>query len=380
MCDIGWTYCDELGYNDGKQKGDQIKIHILDSLIAINPLYHYFVERANLKDDQEKYDEALGDYLSAYKIEGNIWPDLLCDDIALNYKLTNQFNDAIKYYTISIEDYKTWATIQHDKLAKSYDNRGYCKMKLENYTGAIQDYQLAVSEYSIQKPFPTLLNAYNLLKVYNSLGRVRMLSGDNQNAVIDLSKGIEILNEEIARKGHSENFIRNELAYTYYLLGFAKIELNDKTGACEDWHKSNELGDEDAYDLIRKNCEKIKLTKEGNVYYINVKIGSITRKFILDTGASEVNISEELERELIFEGIITKSDYLQKGNYKTANGSIQECRRVLIKSITVGGYTISNVTASISNDNSPILLGKSFLDKFKKWSIDNQKSELDLEN
>jgi clan AA aspartic protease (TIGR02281 family) len=125
--------------------------------------------------------------------------------------------------------------------------------------------------------------------------------------------------------------------------------------------------------------KQIKLEKEGSVYYITVKIGSMVRKFVLDSGASEINISEDLERELILDGIITKSDYLEKGTYKTANG-IQECRRVMLKNVTVGPYTISNVAASISNDNSPILLGKSFLDRFKKWSIDNDKSELILEN
>jgi clan AA aspartic protease (TIGR02281 family) len=129
-----------------------------------------------------------------------------------------------------------------------------------------------------------------------------------------------------------------------------------------------------------KTSNNISITKEGSLYYIIVKIGSIIKKFILDSGASELNISEDLEKQLVKDGSIIESDYLSNGLYKTANGAIIECRRVKLRNVTVGPFSVSNVTASISNDNSELLLGKSFLDKFKKWSIDNDKSELILEN
>lgn len=40
----------------------------------------------------------------------------------------------------------------------------------------------------------------------------------------------------------------------YYNRGLSKMILNDKNGACLDWSKAGELGDPDAYDLIKKYC------------------------------------------------------------------------------------------------------------------------------
>ena len=37
--------------------------------------------------------------------------------------------------------------------------------------------------------------------------------------------------------------------------GRAKKELGDLKGACEDWKKAEELGDEDAAKLLKEHCE-----------------------------------------------------------------------------------------------------------------------------
>ena len=53
-------------------------------------------------------------------------------------------------------------------------------------------------------------------------------------------------------------------------------------------------------------------------------------------------------------------------------------RRVLLREVTVGGQTVSNVTASISRSGSPPLLGQSFLSKFASWTLDNERAVLVL--
>ncbi len=125
---------------------------------------------------------------------------------------------------------------------------------------------------------------------------------------------------------------------------------------------------------------KVILKKENGVTSLSVTVGGkITSKFILDSGAGECNISSELEKKLIANGIIKKTDYLVNGLYKLADGSIVENRRVKIPKMKIGNKTVSNVIVSIGTSDSPNLLGQSFLNKLDKWSIDNSKKTLIVE-
>jgi len=131
--------------------------------------------------------------------------------------------------------------------------------------------------------------------------------------------------------------------------------------------------------ITKINNQTIRLEKEGGVYFIVVSIGKVSRKFILDSGASDVSISETLEKELKNAGVITQANYLSPALYKLANGNVVECRRILVPEMTIGNYTVKNVTVSVFNKGGELLLGKSFLDKFSKWTIDNNTQTLKLE-
>lgn len=126
------------------------------------------------------------------------------------------------------------------------------------------------------------------------------------------------------------------------------------------------------------NIQNIKLEKIGNIYYLPITIGKTIKKFVLDSGASDVLISEEIESELIKNMTITKDNYMAPALYKIADGSIIQCRRILIPEIKIGNYTIKNVIASIGNKSNTLLLGKSLLDKFANWTIDNNNQTLNL--
>lgn len=133
-------------------------------------------------------------------------------------------------------------------------------------------------------------------------------------------------------------------------------------------------------DVKNKSESKVTLIEENGVNILNVSIGGETvSKFILDSGAGECNISSDLEKKLIANGIIRKTDYLDNGLYKLANGSIIENKRVKISKIKIGNKTISNIIVSIGPVGSPNLLGQSFLNKLNKWTIDNSKKLLIIE-
>lgn len=163
-----------------------------------------------------------------------------------------------------------------------------------------------------------------------------------------------------------------------YLISLAlkddKYKTNDSDPFANKNFKKN-------FEIISENTNsnKIPLTNENGVYKIWVNIGNLKEHFILDTGASEISLSQKSEEELINKGIIQKSDYLESGLFRIANGSIVTCRRVNLKQIKVGNFIVKNVIASIGVSDAPLLLGKSFLDKFNKWSIDNNTRTLTLE-
>ncbi|KIA89904.1 retropepsin-like aspartic protease family protein [Kaistella jeonii] len=125
--------------------------------------------------------------------------------------------------------------------------------------------------------------------------------------------------------------------------------------------------------------DEVKLNSDRGTYSISVSVNGLTKQFVLDSGASEISLSTNFERDLISQGLIKKEDYLESGLYKIADGSIVTQRRINLKEVKVGAFTVKNVTASVGNGNIPLLLGKSFLDKFSKWSIDNSSEKLILE-
>src|SRR5690606_14707407 len=92
-----------------------------------------------------------------------------------------------------------------------------------------------------------------------------------------------------------------------------------------------------------KKVEKINLKEKNGTFIVDVKFKNLNIPFVLDSGAAEISISTTLEEQLLMNGTITKDDYLSDGLYRVADGRIVSQRRVLIKKLSVGKFTVSNV-------------------------------------
>jgi hypothetical protein len=126
-----------------------------------------------------------------------------------------------------------------------------------------------------------------------------------------------------------------------------------------------------------RRIEEIPLEKRAGVYMVPVRInGSLTLSFILDTGASEVNISADVVARLLLTGAIDKADFLPGLAYRMADGNIVKSSRLKLRLLEVGGVKISEVTASIVPGTGSLLLGQSFLGRLQSWSLDNQRNVL----
>jgi clan AA aspartic protease (TIGR02281 family) len=124
----------------------------------------------------------------------------------------------------------------------------------------------------------------------------------------------------------------------------------------------------------------IPMVNVGGIYSVRVVINNvITRNFMIDSGAADVSISADVASTLVSSGTLSDADFTGIGLYQLADGSTMPSRIFTIKSLKVGDKVIENVTGSVSSAGSPLLLGQSFLRRFKSWSIDNSKHALMLE-
>ena len=107
-------------------------------------------------------------------------------------------------------------------------NRGYAKVQLEDYRGAMEDFSNAIE-----------LDSKDTL-AYNNRGFTKYKLEDFYGAVKDYNKAIE-LNASYAK--------------AYFYRGLVKIILNQKDIGCLDLSKAGELGFENAYEMIKKLCK-----------------------------------------------------------------------------------------------------------------------------
>jgi predicted aspartyl protease len=78
-------------------------------------------------------------------------------------------------------------------------------------------------------------------------------------------------------------------------------------------------------------------------------------------------------------GTIKESDFLGQKTYMLADGSKVPSQTFRIRSLKVGDRVLANVDASAAPVEGSLLLGQSFLNRFKSWSVDNSKHSLVLE-
>lgn len=125
------------------------------------------------------------------------------------------------------------------------------------------------------------------------------------------------------------------------------------------------------------NALEVPLKKDAGVYTIPVRINNVlTLDFIIDSGASEVQVPADVVMALLRTGTISMDDFLPGQTYQLADGSRIKSGRFIIKELKIGTYKVTRVEAGISPVEGPLLLGQSFLSKVPSWSQDNRRGIL----
>ena len=129
--------------------------------------------------------------------------------------------------------------------------------------------------------------------------------------------------------------------------------------------------------LEGKPPSAIPLHRRGDGFLISALINDVlTLDFVIDSGASDVSIPADVVQILMGNGSLRKEDFLGSRIYKLADGSMVPAERFTIRTIKVGDTQIESVTANVGKASGPLLLGQSFLTRFKSWSIDNERGVL----
>jgi len=125
---------------------------------------------------------------------------------------------------------------------------------------------------------------------------------------------------------------------------------------------------------------EVAVDKRQGIYQLPARInGVITLDFVLDSGAAEVVIPADVVLTLLRTGTVAEEDFLPGKSYTLADGSSLRSLRFIIRTLEVGGYGVSNVAALVAPVAGELLLGQSFLERFNRWTLDNQRAALILE-
>lgn len=125
--------------------------------------------------------------------------------------------------------------------------------------------------------------------------------------------------------------------------------------------------------------DEVPLEEDGGIFVVPVQInGAITLRFVVDSGASDVQIPADVFLTLVRTKTIALSDLIGEQTYTLADGSTQEEPRFILRELKVGSYTLRNIPASVSPVSGTLLLGQSFLSRFSQWTLDNQQHALKL--
>jgi branched-chain amino acid transport system substrate-binding protein len=124
-------------------------------------------------------------------------------------------------------------------------------------------------------------------------------------------------------------------------------------------------------------AESIQLERQGGIYMVRVRINdAIIIPFVLDSGASEVQIPDDVFSVLRRTGTISQSDFIGTGTYVLADGSATSSDRYVLHKMSVGDHVISDVVANVVSAKGNPLLGQSFLSRLPGWAIDNAQHAL----
>jgi clan AA aspartic protease (TIGR02281 family) len=194
------------------------------------------------------------------------------------------------------------------------------------------------------------------------------LMGNKEEAISTLRTSFEMGYTNIVHANDDVDFnnIKNEPAFIA-LINEYKEKIN--AGLLE-----NDVVNADSIEVI----SEVPMKKMySGVYEVDCNVNGLPLKFIFDTGASNVSISSVEAQFMLKNGYLKSDDIKGKEYFSTATGEISEGTIIRLREIKIGDAVLRNIEASVvHNQQAPLLLGQSVLERFGTITIDNINSKL----
>lgn len=151
--------------------------------------------------------------------------------------------------------------------------------------------------------------------------------------------------------------------------------LNNSADNSNNHSRSSEVSTKDS-----RGKTIVKMENSNGVKYVWIEINGLKLKFIFDTGASSICISSAEATVLYRQGTLLKEDILDIQYFQDATGKVSAGTRINLRTVKIGNRVLQNIEATvIDNNEAPLLLGQSALEKFGKISIDNKNNVIIFE-
>jgi tetratricopeptide (TPR) repeat protein len=321
---------------------------------------------------------------------------------------TQRFHDAVNDFSALIQ--------LNPNIAGYYDNRQNAYRRLTQFSDALMDANRAI------QLAPTYSFVYRgRANVYNDMGKFELAIQDYNQAITIAPEdgGLFIDRGKIYRSLHKfkealSDFSQalqlntkwtaamRERGFTYTLMGDSNAAFVDLTAynliAPEDEEVSKALwelrqghqlqdqtvstpheplGSAEAPNGSGEATAMVSMERSGGTFVVPVLINdALSLDFTIDSGAADVSIPADVVMTLVRTGTLHDTDFLGTQTYRLADGSTVPSQTFRIHKLKVGNKTVEDVTGSIAPVAGTLLLGQSFLSRFKSWSIDNQHQKL----
>jgi aspartyl protease family protein len=127
------------------------------------------------------------------------------------------------------------------------------------------------------------------------------------------------------------------------------------------------------------HATRVPLDRHDSMWWLSVSLnGSNSFSFMLDSGAFDLAVPQWMFDKLQSQGLISEADYVRDVDAAMADGHTSKAKMYNLKSLTVGGRTVHDLTITIIPNNAEPLFGEAALQKFRSWSVDNATSSLVL--
>lgn len=354
-----------------------------DRAIALDSAdYSYIAEKANLLNEMGKQKEAIAQvdkFISRYP------------DSYWGYASRGLYKRYGKDIDGAIEDYSMSIALNKDN-ADSYFGRAEMYALKGDRKAAEADYRKVIELDTIPGN-----NAYAMF-AYLGLGQK--------------DKAVETMNEIIS-KYPTDNGNYYNAACLYSKMGeadkaidylqtafekgyraFTHIDMDQDLDAVRNLpkfkalvQKYQELHEEDmkaeaeGNDPASYEEKKIEVpfTVENGLCKVKCSINNLPLYFIFDTGASDVTISSVEATFMMKNGYLKPEDVIGQQNYQIANGEISAGTVINLRDVNFGGLDLTNVRAAVvHNQNAPLLLGQSVMNRLGNIEIDYQTRKLNI--